>query len=98
METWDAIRARRNVREFSQQPLVTEDLERILEAGRLAPSARNWQPWDFVLVTDREQPNQLARAWQGARHVTNAPAADAGVPPPTPEGPWRALPQIGLSQ
>jgi nitroreductase len=30
-------------------------LEKILEAGRLAPSAKNWQPWDFVLVTDRKQ-------------------------------------------
>lgn len=52
METWDAIRARRNVREFSDQPISPDDLDRILEAGRLTPSSRNWQPWDFVAVTD----------------------------------------------
>ena len=55
METWDAITARRNVRDFDDRPVPRELLERILEAGRRAPSARNWQPWDFVVLTDREQ-------------------------------------------
>ena len=45
METWDAIRARRNVRQYTGQPITREDLERILEAGRRAPSSGNWQPW-----------------------------------------------------
>jgi nitroreductase len=49
VETWDAIRARRNVRDFDDRPIAEEELERILEAGRRAPSSRNWQPWDFVL-------------------------------------------------
>jgi nitroreductase len=53
METWDAIRSRRNVREFSDKTVSVEDLDRILEAGRRAPSSKNSQPWDFVLVTDR---------------------------------------------
>jgi len=39
METWDAIRARRNVRQYTGQPIAREDLERICEAGRRAPSA-----------------------------------------------------------
>ena len=51
METWDAITARRNVREFDDRPLPTEHLERILEAGRRAPSSRNSQPWDFIVVS-----------------------------------------------
>jgi nitroreductase len=44
MQTWDAIRARRNVRQNTDQPIAREDLERILEAGRRAPSSQNWQP------------------------------------------------------
>jgi nitroreductase len=44
MQTWDAIRARRNVRQYTDQPIAREDLERILEAGRRAPSSQNWQP------------------------------------------------------
>ena len=66
METWDAIKARRNVREFEDRPLPDEHLERVLEAGRRAPSSRNWQPWDFVVVTDREQLAQASRRM--ARH------------------------------
>ncbi|MDX6539015.1 MAG: hypothetical protein QOI71_625 [Gaiellales bacterium] len=75
METWDAIRARRNVREFADRPLADTDLDRILEAGRRAPSSRNWQPWDFVLVTDRAQLPELAKVWRGADHVARAVAA-----------------------
>ena len=60
METWDAIRSRRNVRQFEPRTLSDADLDRILEAGRIAPSSRNWQPWDFVVVTDRDQLVRLA--------------------------------------
>jgi nitroreductase len=75
METWDAIRARRNVREFADRPIAEPDLDRILDAGRRAPSSRNWQPWDFVLVTDRAQLAELANVWRGAGHVARAAAA-----------------------
>jgi len=81
METWDALRARRNVRKFTAQPLPEEALDRILEAGRRAPSAGNWQPWDFVLVTDRTQLVELAKVWQGAGHVAGAAAALAVTRP-----------------
>ena len=45
VETWDAITARRNVRSFADRPIPAADLDRILEAGRRAPSSQNWQPW-----------------------------------------------------
>ena len=77
METWDAITARRNVREFDDRPLPTEHLERILEAGRRAPSSRNGQPWDFVVVTEREQLKELAKVWRGAGHVASSAATIA---------------------
>src|SRR3954447_2502673 len=80
METWDAIRARRNVREYSDRPLAREDLERILEAGRRAPSSSNWQPWHFVVVTDREQLVELAKAWErGGAHIARSAATIALV-------------------
>jgi nitroreductase len=74
METWDAIRARRNVRAYSDRPLDPADVDRILEAGRRAPSASNRQRWDFVLVTDRDQLAELGTVWQGARHIPGSQA------------------------
>ena len=96
METWDALRSRRNVREFSPTPVSEEDLATILEAGRLAPSAKNWQPWDFVLVTDRDQLRELTGVWQGAWHVGGAAAAIAIVAANPPDDRWAGLLQYDL--
>jgi nitroreductase len=77
MNTWDAITSRRDVREFEDRPLTDDELDRILDAGRRAPSSRNWQPWDFVLVSDREQLRELAKVWRGAGHVAGSAATIA---------------------
>jgi nitroreductase len=98
VETWDALRSRRNVRQFTDQPVPDETLDRILEAGRRAPSAGNWQPWDFVLVTDRAQLVELAKVWQGARHVAAAAAAIAIVAPQPQDDRQSALLQYDLGQ
>ena len=79
METWDAITSRRNVRQFVRRPIDAADLDRILEAGRRAPSARNAQPWDFVVVTDRAQLEDLAGVSPGAAHVADSAATIAIV-------------------
>ena len=81
METWDAIRSRRDVRAFEDRPIDDGDLHRILEAGRRSPSSRNWQPWDFVVVTDRDRLAELAKVWQGAGHVAGSAATVALVAP-----------------
>jgi nitroreductase len=75
METWDAIRARRNVRTYLGRPIAAGDLDRILEAGWRSPSASNRQPWDFVLVTERSRLQELTAVWMGARHLAGAAAA-----------------------
>ena len=81
MQTWDAIVSRRNVRSFADRPIAEADLDQILEAGRRSPSSQNWQPWDFILVTDREQLRQLARVWRGAGHVADSAATIVVVAP-----------------
>ncbi len=65
MTAWDAIRSRRNIRAFDGRPIPAADLDQILEAGRRSPSSQNWQPWDFIVVTDRPQLTELARVWRG---------------------------------
>src|SRR5215469_5715084 len=77
METWDAIRARRNVRTYTPDPVPEADLLRISEAAWRAPSAGNRQHWDFVIVTDRGQLEELSTVWRGARHIAGAAAAIA---------------------
>lgn len=81
METFDAIRARRNVRSFDTRPVPDADLDTILEAARRTPSARNMQRWDFVVCTDRAQLEALAGVWKGAGHVAGAAAAIALIAP-----------------
>lgn len=91
METWDAIRARRDVRAFEDRPLTAEALDRILEAGRRAPSSQNRQRWDFVVCTDRGQLGDLAAAGHGgARHVATS-AATVALVAPAAEGPGQEL-------
>jgi nitroreductase len=81
VQTWEAIESRRNVRSFTDRPVQEEDLDKILEAGRRAPSSQNWQPWDFILVTDREQLRELAGVWRGAGHVAGSAATIVVIGP-----------------
>ena len=50
MEVLEAIRTRRSIRSFRSDPIPDEDMVKILEAARLAPSAGNKQPWTFIYV------------------------------------------------
>jgi nitroreductase len=96
MQTWEAITSRRNVRSFADRPIAAADLDRILEAGRRSPSSQNWQPWDFVLVTDRELLVELAKVFRGAGHVAHS-AATIVVVGPAGDNPFRRA-QLDLGQ
>lgn len=98
METWDAIRARRNVRRYTDRPLGEAELERILEAGRRTPSSKNEQPWDFVLVTEPERLRGLAEVWVYAGHLAGAAAAIALVAPRAGDGEVDPAVQYDLGQ
>ena len=52
MDFYQVIRSRRSIRAYKPDPVESDKLDRILEAGRLAPSACNLQPWAFVLISD----------------------------------------------
>jgi nitroreductase len=54
LETLDAIYHRRSIRRYTGKPISDEDLEIILEAGLMAPSGLNLQPWYFVAVQSEE--------------------------------------------
>ena len=98
MEAFDAIYARRNVRRYRPEPVSGADLDRIAEAGRRAPSGKNRQPWDFVIVTDRAQLAELSTVWSGAGHIAAAAAAIALVVPVPPNERRRLTDQYDLGQ
>jgi len=81
VETWEAIRARRNVRSYDDRPIEPADLDRILEAGRRTPSSTNQQGWDLVVCTDPAQLRELAGVWRFAAHVADSAATIALVMP-----------------
>jgi nitroreductase len=98
VETWDAIRSRRNVRSYQERAITPEDLDRILEAGRRTPSAGNQQAWDFVVCTDREQLAQLARVWRSGGHVARSAATIALIASNPDDARSRDLIQYDLGQ
>lgn len=98
METWDAIRARRDVRDYEERTLTDEELDRILEAARRSPSSQNQQRWDFVLVTDEDRLARLAEVWRGAGHAARSAATVALVAPVTDDPDTRASISYDLGQ
>lgn len=65
MDTLSAISARRSIRRFKPDPISKALIERILQAGLEAPSAKNRQPWRFVVVTEKERDGMLAAMRKG---------------------------------
>lgn len=77
MEAYKTITTLRAVRFFTDQPLADETLTRILQAGRWTGSAKNVQPWRFVVVRKRETLERLAGCGRYASHLRGAAAAVA---------------------
>ena len=78
MDAVQALRERRTVRVYDEsKPVTKEQLETIVDCGRLAATARNVQPWEFVVVTDAVMRGRVAGLTQHGKHIANAPACIA---------------------
>jgi nitroreductase len=71
----DAIMGRKVQRAFSDKPVEADKLSKIVEAGRHAMSARNLQPWQFIVVRDRERLKAMGAVCTTGRFVADAPSA-----------------------
>ena len=80
MNALEAIEKRRSVRKYTGEPIPKKDLEKIVDAGRLAATGGNQQPWDFVVVTDRAM---VARLKVAAEWMEKAAAIIAVVMDPS---------------
>jgi len=72
MNVSDAIRLKRAVRKFTDQPLSEETILAILNAGRRAQSSKNAQPWHFIAITDKAVLKALSECGEWAGHLAGA--------------------------
>ncbi len=77
MDIFDAIKKRISIREYADRPIEKEKLEKIVDAGRLAPTARGEEPWEFIVVTDREKIKELGSLTDHGKFLAGARAAIA---------------------
>lgn len=75
MDLSTAIFTRRTQREYTGEPVTTQDLQRILAAGMNAPSAHNTQPWSFVVLTSQESLNRIPKLIPYTQYAVKAGAA-----------------------
>ncbi len=75
MDVFEAIRTMLAVRTYQDKPVPEATLRRVVEAGRLTGSAKNVQPWHFVVVQERETLRQLGKLARTGAHTAQAAAA-----------------------
>jgi nitroreductase len=76
MEVFEAIKRRRSIREFRCDEVPKDYIEKIIDAGRLAATASNIQPWEFIVVNDKDLKNDLYKIIKNnAPFLKDAPCA-----------------------
>jgi nitroreductase len=73
LDVFEAIKERRSVRVYADEKVSDNDVERLIEAARWAPSAGNIQPWEFVIVKDTETKRKLSDATLNQTFIQKAP-------------------------
>lgn len=79
MDFLSLIKKRRSVRDYQDKPIEEGKLKRVLNAARLAPSARNSQKWKFIVVKDKEKKEKLAQIAKGQTFISEASVVVVGV-------------------
>jgi nitroreductase len=79
MDFLELVKIRRSVRRYSSQPVQRQQIDRCIEAARLAPSACNSQPWGFIVVDDPDLKIAVGKAAYSKMLSLNRFAADAAV-------------------
>jgi nitroreductase len=85
----DLLRTRRSIRRFTDQPVEQEKLDLLLEAALRSPSSKGNDPWEFIVVTDKERLEQLSAAKaHGATFLNGAPLAIVVCADPAKSDVW----------
>ena len=73
MDAIEALKTRRSIRKYYEEPVEKKAIEDILDTARLAPTANNVQPWEFVVVTDANVRKQLSEITDYGKFIKVAP-------------------------
>ena len=74
MDILEAIFTRRSIRKFTGEPISDQDMEMVIRAGFQAPSAHNYQPWEFIILRDKSNMERIAKVHTYAKMLPNAEA------------------------
>ena len=77
MDVIEILKKRRSVRLFLDKPIAKEDLETIVDAARFAPTARNVQPWEFVIIVDSGILSKISKLAENGRFISGCKACIA---------------------
>lgn len=77
MNLLEILKTRRSVREYSDKEIPKELLEKIVEAARFSPTARNLQPWEFIVITEVPTLKKLGELAENGRFLSQAKACIA---------------------
>jgi len=77
MEVLEVLKKRRSIRQFKNLPVEREKVEEIMDCARLAPSGNNFQPWEFIVVTDHLKRREIANVVDYGKFITQSPVCIA---------------------
>ena len=73
MDAMEVLKTRRSIRQFKDKTIAKKDIELMIDAARLAPSANNVQPWEFIVVTDARMRRDIAALADYGKFIADAP-------------------------
>lgn len=83
MEALEVIMTRRSIRKYKKTPVPDEMVEKILDAGRWAPSSKNAQPWRFIVLKDAEVRRKLSELLPNGKFLADTPSGIAVIVAPS---------------
>ncbi len=83
MDTFECIRKRRDIRSYLKKDVPDDVIRKIIEAGRLAPSAMNLQPWHFIVIKNKETLKELGKFCLSGRFIVDASFAIVVITEPS---------------
>jgi nitroreductase len=90
MDVSEAIRLKRTVRNYKDQPLPDDAVQAILNAGRRSQSSKNTQPWHFIAIRDKAVLKELSELGDWAGHLAEA-ALGIAILTPDPQSKFQVL-------